>query len=671
MNTVPSPQSSGSPLSARRPDIQGLRAIAVLLVVAYHAGLPVPGGFIGVDVFFVISGFVITGMLQREWVRHGRIDFRNFYLRRFRRLTPALAVMVSFTTLAAAFILSPLGPQQTAAQTAVGALLLSANFVIANTTGGYFDAPAETNPLLHTWSLSVEEQFYLLFPALIAFGWAMARRRRGLAALPQLLVMCLAALSFSLVVADGTVSGLPEFMFGFYSPFSRVWEFAVGCTLALWGVRDRRPRLRGGASIFGLLLLGVAAWTIDASTPFPSTWTLLPVVGTALLLVGGGDTTHRISRLLSAPAMVRVGDWSYSIYLWHWPLIVFAGLLWPSATGVSIAAAVVSIVPALASYRWVEEPIRNLRRTSAAVLARLIIGTIGLPLLLAGSTHALASIVWKPAIPSKSIDAMRLHAGYVQGCHFEPQDGNRDPKPCRWNGGTRGKPVYLLGDSNAAHYVEGLIDSTKQLGRPLIAATSSGCPLLQFEIRGPGRGTYARACEARVVRVLRWMQQQPAGTVIISDSDEWWLSPDDRVVLDDGTVLASRASKVRAMGTALTRTVRLLQSAGHEVRLIQTIPHFDPITEWNPARCTLAAALRGCAHEFALAERLRETADVRSEIERVGTRTGAIVHDFSAEICPDGKCRSWDGTMPIYRDPKHITVAMSHALAGVFTRILA
>ncbi len=155
---------------SRRPDIQGLRAVAVLMVVAFHAGLPLRGGFVGVDVFFVISGFVITGMLLRERRATGRIRFGQFYLRRFRRLTPALALMVTVTMIISAAILSPLGTQQVAAKTGIGAMLLAANVVIARMTGRYFDADAATNPLLHTWTLSVEEQFYLAFPALIALG---------------------------------------------------------------------------------------------------------------------------------------------------------------------------------------------------------------------------------------------------------------------------------------------------------------------------------------------------------------------------------------------------------------------------------------------------------------------------------------------------------------------
>lgn len=160
-----------------RLDIQGLRALAVLGVIIFHAGVWLPGGFAGVDVFFVVSGFVITGMLQREFAKSNRVHLGRFYARRFRRLAPALALMVAFTLVVAAFLQSPLGPAQVTAKTALGATTGTANLVINIVTGGYFAAAAETNPLLHTWSLSVEEQFYLIFPALLVGGFWLARRR--------------------------------------------------------------------------------------------------------------------------------------------------------------------------------------------------------------------------------------------------------------------------------------------------------------------------------------------------------------------------------------------------------------------------------------------------------------------------------------------------------------
>jgi len=348
----------------RRADIQGLRALAVLAVVAFHAGLGLPGGFTGVDCFFVISGFVITNMLRREWQAHGRISFGAFYLRRFKRLAPALSAMVAFTLLASALALSPLGPQEDVGKTALGALLFVANWVIAATTGGYFDRPAGANPLLHTWSLSVEEQFYFLFPALLALGWR--HRRAGL------VVATVTVLSFG-----GALLSLG----GFYNPLTRAWEFGVGALVALAAPSVRRTSFATIASLAGIEMLLLSVIVLNEGTPFPSAWTLLPVGATALLLFGGTNTANPVTRLLSTTPFVRVGDWSYSIYLWHWPLIVLSVALWPSTPHVRLYAALVSFVPALLSFHFVEQPLRTMRIQPARRLALLAAAVLAFPLL--------------------------------------------------------------------------------------------------------------------------------------------------------------------------------------------------------------------------------------------------------------------------------------------------
>ena len=235
----PTPPASSAP--GRRRDIQGLRAIAVLLVVVFHAELPVPGGFVGVDVFFVISGFVITAMLMREWARYGRVRFGHFYFRRFLRLTPALALIVAVVALASILLQNPFGAQQTTARTGMGAMLLSANYVIGHAAGDYFADNATTNPLLHTWSLSVEEQFYLVFPALLVLAWLLLRRGRRHGAghhrharSPLGSFVLGVAWSFGSTWAPGLTAyfGGPE-SFAFYSSLTRAWEFAAGALLAL------------------------------------------------------------------------------------------------------------------------------------------------------------------------------------------------------------------------------------------------------------------------------------------------------------------------------------------------------------------------------------------------------------------------------------------------------
>jgi peptidoglycan/LPS O-acetylase OafA/YrhL len=367
------------PESSRRPDIQGLRAIAVLTVVAFHSRLPVPGGFVGVDMFFVISGYVITAMLQAEWAVTGRISFGRFYVRRFKRLVPALTILVVITVAISFLVLSPLGTQQTAAKTAVGATLFVANVVIAQTTGGYFDAPAETNPLLNIWSLSVEEQFYLGFPALLAIGWFLSKRARFST---FLIVGCIAAASFALAVLGASHPQFHHSLLGFYSPLTRAWEFASGALLFLSVTRLTISRhLATTLGLLGALILGASLWLITRTTIFPGVWTLLPVTGTVLLIFARTHQFNPVTKALAALPIVKVGDWSYSIYLWHWPFIVFTALVWPKNSPAVLIAAAASFVPAIASYEWVEQPIRNSQKLSIPRITMLVAATVVPPLL--------------------------------------------------------------------------------------------------------------------------------------------------------------------------------------------------------------------------------------------------------------------------------------------------
>lgn len=286
----------------------------MIVVLVFHAGSPARGG-VGVDIFLVLSGFVITQVLFREWNETGQIRFGSFYLRRFRRLTPALALMVTWTVAFSVLVLSPLGPLQTTAKTGLGAMLLSANAVTANLTGQYFDAPAETNPLLNTWSLAVEEQFYLILPAILALGWAVARPMRNRKIFPLLLVAGIAISSFVLSMTGSTFSH-PEnlsWLLGFYNPLTRAWKFAAG-VLQVHGAVVIPQHIKEAKNlgillgVTGLTMVGASLWLICESTPFHGVWALLPVIGTVLLLVAETAPTKPIPRLLSCHPMVKSED---------------------------------------------------------------------------------------------------------------------------------------------------------------------------------------------------------------------------------------------------------------------------------------------------------------------------------------------------------------------------
>jgi peptidoglycan/LPS O-acetylase OafA/YrhL len=449
------------------------------MVVAFHAGLPVPGGFVGVDVFFVISGFVITAMLHRERIKTGRILFRQFYLNRFKRLTPALALVVAATMVASAAMLPPFGSQPVAAMTGIGAMLLFANFVIVRTTGGYFAPEAETNPLLNTWSLSVEEQFYLVFPVVIALGWYIGHRNSKFRAAPFLIVSVLAVLSSGLALAGSlgwTFRG-SETILGFYSPFTRAWEFAAGALLALvLGKGEARlsSRLSSVMGLIGIGMLVASLWLITKATYFPGPWTLLPVTGTLLLLLAGTQN-NPVSHTLSTRPMVKIGDWSYSIYLWHWPFIVFAIYLWPYSSYAAVLAAIISLAPALASYYWVEQPIRISVARSRIQLAKIFSAVMIPPLFLAGALGVSAKFYWQPRYESGEIPA--LFKGdifvadpwaYFREPYFQCNDENflysnlladyETTGPCAQSVPNANIDIVVVGDSHAAHLFNGLAE---------------------------------------------------------------------------------------------------------------------------------------------------------------------------------------------------------------------
>lgn len=653
--------------SHRRADIQGLRALAVVAVIAFHAGLPLPGGFVGVDVFFVISGFVITAMLMREWAASGRIAFSSFYLRRFRRLTPALALMVAVTMVAAAFLLSPLGPQETAAQTGIGAMLLAANAVIAATTGGYFDARAEINPLLNTWSLSVEEQFYLIFPALLALGWILSRSRaRQLPAIA--IVFATALISFALTLIPSDSAWL-----GFYSPVTRAWEFAIGALLALAAVRLRSRGLATVIAVLGLAAVLASLWLIDDTTPFPGPWTLLPTVGALLLILAGSNPANPVSRACGWRPVTAIGDTSYSLYLWHWPVIVFAAALWPDQPWVLVVAAAVSIVPAVLSYRYVEQPIRASRGHPVILVAATLIP----PLALAGGLWwASANGMWSPRVQSYKEVVQSEGIAVRLDCDLGRPAG-QVPADCTWNPQSPGTPVILLGDSNAAHFGEALIEASDVLDRPLTIATYTGCPFLDVRFtQSAFNQEDRRTCRAYVAQTLDWLDSQPPSTVILSASDRIW----------EGQSYAFEPSGVRGgtpeahalLERSLESTVRRIQEAGHQVVIVQTVPQWGSLAGkahrpyvWDPLECTTFDILAGaCQQSMPIAAAEDQHAASRAAITAVAERTGATVVDLFGPMCPGGVCATHQGDLLVYRDATHVSPGFSLLLAPEFIAAL-
>lgn len=339
-----------------RPDIDGLRALAVSLVVLFHAFPTLfPGGFVGVDVFFVISGFLITNIVV-ERIEVGRFSFIDFYTRRARRIFPALGVVLFVTMVIGWHLLLPSPYEALSLETVSGAFFVP-NLLFWSQVG-YFDAGAEMKPLLHLWSLGVEEQFYLVWPALLTLA---GQRRR------VLIAVLVAAVSISLIYSCFAVSATPAA--AFYSPASRLWELGAGGLLAVLPLRLAWPRL---GTIAGLMLVLIGVFWLDKDSSFPGSAALLPVLGTVMLIASR-------SRLLAYRPLASFGLISYPLYLWHWPLLSFASQNGLTSKLCTVGIVATSVILAWMTYAFVEKPIRfgNLRVHGAGVAA---IGMVSLAL---------------------------------------------------------------------------------------------------------------------------------------------------------------------------------------------------------------------------------------------------------------------------------------------------
>lgn len=656
-----------------RTDIQGLRAVAVIFVVAYHAGLPLPGGFTGVDMFFVISGFVITVVLLRELTATGGVRLSQFYARRFKRLIPALALVIVTTVLLSILLLSPLGPQEATAKTGLGAIFLMANVVIARTTGDYFDATPESNALLHTWSLSVEEQFYLVFPVLLLLCFRLLRDHRWIVSLIG--VATLGSGLLALADSRGRLPAwFPETLAGFYGPATRAWEFGVGALLAVVTVSMRSDRQRWVIGHRMLALLGVALIAasgalISSELAFPSEWTVLPVAGTALL-IAYGRSVGPLDRVLSSRSMVWIGDRSYSIYLWHWPFVVFAAASMPGSRSALAVAAILSIAPAVASFRWVEEPLRRAPVPSDRTFVRYAVATAISVGLVTGSVAMAAA----HSYGSARLQVLQAATEEItEGCHNAGVLTADTRDDCTWNAEGRGAPVYLVGDSHALHLSAGVIDAGTSSGRPVVVTTAPNCPILDIRVAMDETPAPEGECEDFAEGTMAFLDEADPGTVIWGASDLYWWDPSIQVGPALDTLTREPETKLDVAERALAAAVQRFTEAGHTVMLVQDVPRWTGPDYWDASQCTGWMLIRDdmtCRRTMPIDRVQARQGAVRPVLDTLAQGTDATVLDTWPVVCPDGLCATWRGEMTTYRDSNHISAEQSHALTDVFVEAL-
>ena len=652
---------------SRRSDIQGLRAIAVLAVVMFHAGLPMPGGFVGVDVFFVVSGFVITEMLLREWNRSGRISLAAFYRRRFFRLAPALAAVIVFVGLATAIMGSPLGGQAVATTTAIATTFLGANIAVDRLHNGYFGASAQSNPLLHMWSLSVEEQFYLVFPIALIIAMVVGRRLLQSRQFAIGVITLLSLISFAATLWGASGRSLPgglNFFTGFYSPLTRMWEFGVGALLSLLpAVKFKSDWLLNLVRLTGFAGLTASLFIISPSTTFPGFATLLPVLSTAVLI------KFEHTSVLANPALVRIGDWSYSWYLWHWPLIVFVELLGGRDTAAKVAAALIALGFAYISFRFLEQPLRKmgqhpLRLNWKGAVAVAVAPLIAIALMVQVTrTHGgseRAKVLWG--------DISRVHIARQQSCAVGAIVAPKPPANCVFNRGAQGAPVYLIGDSHAIVFSDPVVAAAKRVQRPVTVWTMDGCPPLRLDIvkTGVGKGKQER-CHAYQERVNDWILSQPPGTVILSIFHGYATAEKTRLSIPGEALSGDGEVKRRYLRDALTQAVRSWQSAEMNVLLIQDAPSFD----WDPKLCTIwQVNSSGCAVTLPRDVVVGSLSTTRSDIATVSDRLGVSVVDALPLACSSRSCSNAEDGHLRYQDADHLTVATSMKLTSQIQEVL-
>jgi peptidoglycan/LPS O-acetylase OafA/YrhL len=625
-----------------RPDIDGLRAFAVLSVVLFHAyPTTVRGGYVGVDIFFVISGFLISSILFQE-ISEGRFSLANFYSRRIRRIFPALAVCLGAVLAYGFLCLMPFELAQLGKHVFFGASFLS-NIVLWSESG-YFDSAASAKPLLHLWSLGIEEQFYIFWPVLL---WLAFRAAANL----RLIVIVLVLVSFGISIVLSRTNMTADF----YLPFSRFWELLAGAILALKRTDTLAPKIRSLISSAGLgaLLLSVAVFKPEMR--FPGWLALLPVGGAAAVIFAGPDAfANRI--IFSNRAVVSVGLISYPLYLWHWPLISYSHVIrLGKAPTPLLATALVaaSFVLAWATYRFIEYPIRfgkfRDHRTKLIAVCVAAIGGCGLLIWIEGGFPGRF-----PGIDMQKISQARLDA------NFQPTKGMKvidHDRTLVTNIGEGDRKVVFGGDSLLFHYgprVQELADEGRLSSNVYFVAGGSCAPV-------PGviqRDDFAH-CANLPGLVADLVKREKVQSVVLGASWSGYRSNQMLINRNGHELHLDTAEGEEAFYANLAGFVQMLQADGAKVFLLRGQPvdggHFNPGAMLTRGLFSIRVAPTA-REEVPIASLRASHAAVDARLRTVAERTGAILLDPFADVCGiDIGCSPFFGAdEPKFSDGMHL-----------------
>ncbi|MET0860882.1 MAG: acyltransferase family protein [Microbacterium sp.] len=650
----------------RRSDIQGLRAVAVLLVVIYHAvPTAVRGGFVGVDVFFVISGFLISLLLFRELGTSGRISLSTFYARRIRRLMPAALVATVATLAVASLVYGPLVYIKIL-QDAAWASVSLANVHFAGKPDGYF-ATSDPSPFLHFWSLAVEEQFYLVWPLVILVSYHLGRRRpTGIAWVLGLIFV--GSLVLSIVFTNR------ESAHAYYSLPSRAWELAMGAIVAyVWHYHGLRlsTTLRAIVGAVGASMIVAAAVMFSSSTPFPGWTALIPTVGAALVVMAGtGGESGPVGAVLSWRPMQFIGNISYSLYLWHWPVLILAVPILHARLNVVQALICVGIAAALAtaSYYWVERPASSFRRhlprrkvvvagVAFAVVACLVpagvaasVPVTGGPAV--GSPAPLVPIAGHGATPpilpgpGKAPDAVPADVNPTLGS-LATIIPSVSENGCMTNSGHAvvcegGDPdgeisIALVGDSHAAQWYSVVDRIASREGWKLYFIGKNSCPLALVEVSRDATSEPWPAC-------TQWQAEALAKTVALDSDLVIWAANANFYREYKTSTATDFEAKWRAGVTAALTPIAEVS----DILYIGQIPYWDV----QPADCLVGHLQDVAACSLPIDDAVPP--QVRALSEELASTVGATYFDPAPMLCTQ-VCAVMDHNQVMYRDISHVS----------------
>lgn len=670
---------------AYRAEIDGLRALAVLPVMLFHAGLTqFSGGYVGVDVFFVISGYLITSILLGE-LAEGRFSLLGFYERRARRILPALfLVMLACIPFAWAWMT----PDQLRdfGRSLVAVTVFGSNFLFW-IESGYFGAAAEVKPLLHTWSLAVEEQYYVVFPLLMMALWRFGKRRLvGV-------IVTIAVLSFALAQFGGNVAWLrgdpdtafrwtaiPEYAF-FLTP-ARAWELLLGALCAFYLFRRPVPAPGFGREVgaaAGLALIVVSVFAFSESTPFPGAYALVPTVGTALIILFATAGT-RVARLLSTRALVGIGLISYSAYLWHQPLFAFARLrtLGEVPVWVFLSLTVVALLLAYLSWRYVEQPFRTRRRFSREQVFTFAACASAAMLAVGLSGHFSQGFAGRYDPGMAQLQSP--HAGDTLGCNNARRlEKSIDAELCTLGAPDARRKIAVLGDSHASSLSDALHAAGLEYGIAFVPVNDNWCaPLYRFGTREPTRNP---ACRRLMTAALEMVAERAdIETVILvaewanyTTGTRWGVSKVASYASGSAVAVADPTGNPEAFDRALRATLARL--ADKQVVIVKSVPEYHTRVPDSLAK----AALFG---DGELPEVMRISwADYQErnrDVELAWSRVPAGAADFvetGEYLCHGAWCRYMNDRGALYLDDNHLSRVgaeefvkfMAGSLPAVFT----